>query len=524
MILISAASAAPREPGIVLSSTVDYLGPFPVGRTELDGDPCEAAGGIVRLHNERRAKALSMRIPPSELAPGGAVSWSTLRADSSGGVRVAPADIDWNALVQQLGDMAVLEHQGWAVLGLSASRSARALLRCTGVTAAFLHVAGSANVSTALTQFSGDIYGAGSIAAQFDLPATLKQQPHRIFVFVRAKVFTQFACSADEAPPAAAARDSIGARAAGLSVSLRVSSVLIAPDVLYDTGGRAASRTAGVLLGDALGSLVTARHGGTDQAVEDLRCVVEGGGATEEAQPVPLGLRINAGSGALALPCRFKLVSRKQACSSGGSPSVSLSVRVSGCVRDRGGGSCEPVSSPPLVHALRCRTAEQSATLSFMDHDGSVAAASVVLPLPLPGQPRGTPARPSPVLLTLHGTGVTGGGQADAYKTKSPGAAEYEFGVAGMWVLAPDRFGAHNWQGWGLHSAFAALQALAALTAASPELPPADPSRVLFAGHSMGGAGAWFASTAAPDLAIAAAPAAGWLVKASRHVTGSTGP
>jgi len=81
-------------------------------------------------------------------------------------------------------------------------------------------------------------------------------------------------------------------------------------------------------------------------------------------------------------------------------------------------------------------------------------------------------------------------------------------------VLAPDRFGAHNWQGWGQRSAFAALQALSASTAAGGILPAADSSRVLFTGHSMGGAGAWFAATAAPDLAIAAAPAAGWLVKA----------
>ena len=90
--------------------------------------------------------------------------------------------------------------------------------------------------------------------------------------------------------------------------------------------------------------------------------------------------------------------------------------------------------------------------------------------------------------------------------------------MAGYYVLAPDRQGAHNWQGVGCWSAFAALRALGALalstsSAASGTLPLADTSRVLFAGHSMGGAGAWFAALAAPDLAIAAAPAAGWLVK-----------
>lgn len=402
--------------------------------------------------------------------------------------------------------MAVLEFQGWAVLKLAVSKPSRVLLSCKGVTAAFLHIAGSANATAALTQFNGDVYSTGTVATLFSLN---KSTEHRVYVFVRAKVSTQFSCfaqpgSAESAP------------------TLRVASVFAAPDVLYEPrpkGGRVV-RTGGLLLGNVLGLLITSAFGSPQQAIESLHCSVEGGAVASVDQPaITTGLRMNAGSGVIALPCRIELSETSTLACDGGGPSVRVVVSAAGCVRQLAAGPCVDVQSPTVEHELRCRRSEQSAVMTYLDHDGSAASASLVLPISLPRKRKegsAATATPSyPVLLTLHGTGVTGSGQADAYKQKPQGADDYEFGVIGLWVLAPDRFGAHNWQGWGQRSAFAALQALSVLTAAGGILPAADSSRVLFAGHSMGGAGAWFAATAAPDLAIAAAPAAGWLVKAS---------
>lgn len=51
-----------------------------------------------------------------------------------------------------------------------------------------------------------------------------------------------------------------------------------------------------------------------------------------------------------------------------------------------------------------------------------------------------------PALLTLHGTGLTGSNQADAYKMMPPGSQDYVFGVEGLWLVAPSRHGAHNWE------------------------------------------------------------------------------
>ena len=60
------------------------LGPFPLGKTELDALPQAPA--------------------PSELVTGGEVrGWLRLRSDSDGSFTYSPA-VDWSTLVQNLGD------------------------------------------------------------------------------------------------------------------------------------------------------------------------------------------------------------------------------------------------------------------------------------------------------------------------------------------------------------------------------------------------------------------------------------
>ncbi|XP_012559712.2 uncharacterized protein LOC100209092 isoform X1 [Hydra vulgaris] len=156
---------------------------------------------------------------------------------------------------------------------------------------------------------------------------------------------------------------------------------------------------------------------------------------------------------------------------------------------------------------LRCREVNQSFLFTFIDHDGSVQHAAAIQPL--------SPCllEKCPVLLTLHGTGVTAQNQADSYKYMKNG--KFLFGVDKLWLLAPTRHGAHNWEGPGELTALTSVKELSMLTLKYSGYfsKCADSDLIVFAGHSMGGHGAWQVSVHNPDRALAVISGAGWLSK-----------
>jgi len=104
------------------------------------------------------------------------------------------------------------------------------------------------------------------------------------------------------------------------------------------------------------------------------------------------------------------------------------------------------------------------------------------------------PAQPYGLILSLHGAGVEGIGQAAAYSQK-----DWAF------VVAPTNrrpFG-FDWEEWGHKNAIFALDdAMAHFDI--------DPTRVHLTGHSMGGHGAWSVGVTRPGRFAVIAPSAGW--------------
>ena len=93
-------------------------------------------------------------------------------------------------------------------------------------------------------------------------------------------------------------------------------------------------------------------------------------------------------------------------------------------------------------------------------------------------------------LETNRSLGVPAQNQADSYKRMEKG--KWIFGVEGLWTLAPTRHGAHNWEGPGELTSMTALKRLEELTMKNEWVNVKANSRaVVFAGHSMGGHGAW---------------------------------
>ena len=109
--------------------------------------------------------------------------------------------------------------------------------------------------------------------------------------------------------------------------------------------------------------------------------------------------------------------------------------------------------------------------------------------------PNVDPTKAYGLVLSLHGAGVEGSGQAAAY-------AQHERSYV---VAATNRrpFG-FDWEVWGR------LDALEVLDRASAAL-PIDPTRVYLGGHSMGGHGTWQVGTLFPGRFAVIGPSAGWI-------------
>lgn len=124
--------------------------------------------------------------------------------------------------------------------------------------------------------------------------------------------------------------------------------------------------------------------------------------------------------------------------------------------------------------------------------DGSVQYYGVVPPA---AQDAPNEAVKPGLLLTLHGAGVEGIGQARVYASKP-----------GIYVIAPTnrRPYGFDWEDWGR------LDAIEVLDDAYESF-DTDPRRTWLTGHSMGGHGTWHLGVTFPDRFAAIAPSAGWV-------------
>lgn len=134
-----------------------------------------------------------------------------------------------------------------------------------------------------------------------------------------------------------------------------------------------------------------------------------------------------------------------------------------------------------------------------------------------------------PMVLTLHGSGSAARNQADAYKRKIPRteqpkvfsqtvsmlqADSYVFGVENFFVVAPSRFGAHNWETVGSKSVnYLANHFGVILSKFKRFLPQVRAFGHVIAGHSMGGHGAMVAATSIPNSFTCASIASSWMRK-----------
>ena len=483
----------PKETAIV--GTFYFLGPFGVGKTEIDSDPIAAFGGIRNV-----SRGSKKRTFVSELAEGGRVGWTRLHAQPTGAIRLQfplgdKAPVNFGRTVQALNRIAALEMQGWLLADFAVAATGRYLVRC----APAHHV----ELDDDHVLLHGDVYSRGFAWSAVQLT----EGKHTLYIRVRAKGSAVLSCAVRAAP-----NDSVE---------------------LYPSNSPAPDIVASTLVGTPpLLAFHVLNTGSTwrELSLQVSRSELPRGAARSWA-------KASAARG--LVPRMVNAVNESQWVAPGQALLLRAHVSLDAGESGRTGvdwaesapsdGDCllawlhvvdaqagEIVSKELRAPTLRCRRATQSFVFTFRDHDGSVAHAAAVRPWEActANRHEEMAARGCGILVSLSGVGATPNDQADSHKFVAQGArpGNFTFGCGRAWVLAPQREGAHNWEGTGFHTAQEAVVALARLSREHPALVTyaADSRRLLFAGHSRGGHGAYMMSMHHPDWAVAVAALSGW--------------
>ena len=312
-----------------------FLGPFVVGKSEVDGDPVESFGGIQNVAKYRLKKGVKFY---SELLPGGEVHWSQVKQSSPEMAVPVQPNVNWNELVSVLGSMGITEWQGWLVGEFAVNeKDLVVLVQCHGVHTVFIDD----------KPLTGDVYH----RAKYWFSVQLDQGLHTVYLRLRTKVNGQVLCRFK---------------------SPKSNFEVLSPDFLPDLlDGRLIGKYITLPIANYLPSnfLKVSKVVGTDFKSKDSEVV-----SRLDVQLFDESVSIAPGQ---VYPVIIKLTTKDNnrriidGCSRPESPfDIELTLKFT---------TSAGIATLPLK--LRCRTARQSFLFTFLDHDGSIQHAAAVQPL-----------------------------------------------------------------------------------------------------------------------------------------------
>lgn len=107
------------------------IGPFVIGKAEVDGDPLEDWGGVKNISRYRWDKKFVLY---SELVSRGEIKWMEINQHTATDpITIAPP-VNWNDLVMSLQSMGITEWQGWIMGDFFVNdEDATVAVQCLGV-------------------------------------------------------------------------------------------------------------------------------------------------------------------------------------------------------------------------------------------------------------------------------------------------------------------------------------------------------------------------------------------------------
>lgn len=354
-----------------------FLGPFVIGKGEVDGDPVEAFGGIRNVSRSRFSSGVKLY---SELLSQGEVTWTVYPERKNTYIVLSPP-MNWGELVNSLGSTGIMEWQGWIVAEFAVNvNNLEVFIRCMGVHTVFVDD----------LPIVGDVYR----REHFMFPVSLTRGMHTVYIQGRAKASLQVRCDVGVIPA---------------SQSFEILKPSFLPD-FYD----------GRLFSKYISLPIANRH--ATKWLKIKKVTLEDFSPSAEGVVVDVAVKddkvFDVAPGQTR-PITIELITEGvfllNSCSK-----VDLTLAI-----------VTSLGSTEHTVTFRCRKIHESFLFTFVDHDGSLQHGAAIQPLePCQGNL-------CPVVLTLHGTTVPPQNQADSYKRLVED--DFLFGLEKAWILAPTR-------------------------------------------------------------------------------------
>jgi hypothetical protein len=456
-----------------------FVGPFSVGKTEIDGDPLSGffeGGGMGPNVQPGNNSQLLERGVFSEFVNQGQMKWTKL-ATQRGVARISPqqyaVQVDLNGLVQSTSSITIQEAQGWLYGTIRAPKN-------SGDRVVEVHCTALHTVWIGTQYFHADMYSSGKVFASFVWEKGRREYPIKARVRYKGTL-PQFSCT-------------LRGQKARAKLFPPLPSLI--PDIVD-----------GVLTTPLVPLTVFNGGGGWLKNLQIVPAEKRSEGFTVEMETPHYAI---GPSQTAMVPIRLSLATVPDAGPSGENAKC-IKISVAMYASNDGGVAKERIAS--IDFHIRCRHGLQSHTVTYRSHDGTVTSASVIRPRRKKCGDHGCA-----VLLSLSGVGVEPSQQADAhkYQTRNSKASksalagsEWTFGLDDAWILCPGRQGAHNFEGVGHLEAAEAVHALARIVLNTEK--KVDERRIIYAGHSRGGHGSLLLGVKMPDQACGIVSSNGWI-------------
>lgn len=113
-----------------------YIGPFTIGKNEIDGDPLQDWNDIQNVSRHRWNKKRNTFY--SEVAKGGEIQWQLINMNTASEPINIPSNTDWNELIMSLQSLGIAEWQGWIVGDFVLNEDSAILVQCLGASAVYV--------------------------------------------------------------------------------------------------------------------------------------------------------------------------------------------------------------------------------------------------------------------------------------------------------------------------------------------------------------------------------------------------